>query len=243
MTCFNFWYFVMYRNKRKPKYMFCHAIDNDGQVGMVQISTLNLLQRHFKLKNLRCCTIWSNCKSQKGNSHIYKWKWLDALVHRRATNHTMPCKAIHSLIIIREVLILTLSIFIALKGCISWYSPASRMILNEMVVTDHILQYTPCSLGSILYPYTAERRDVLGNTFFEDQEISRGWGGLVREIAWDPRGEKFPLEGNLSVLGKVFPDASLLEAVYGHYNSDAWLSPRRHWESVKHKCSRKSSWC
>ena len=133
--------------------MFCHPIDDDGQVGMVQISTLNLRQRHFKLKNLRCWTSWSNRKSQKGNSHIYKWKWLDALVHRRATNHTMPCKAIHSLIIIREVLILTLSIFIALKGCSSWYSLATGMILNL---------------------YTAKRRDVLENTPPEAREIARG---------------------------------------------------------------------
>ena len=28
----------------------------------------------------------------------------------------------------------------------------------------------------ILYPYTAERRDALGNTSTEDRKISRGWG-------------------------------------------------------------------
>ena len=51
----------------------------------------------------------------------------------------------HSFIIIREVLILTLSIFIALLGCISWYPLATGVILNDMIFRDHIIQYTPCS--------------------------------------------------------------------------------------------------
>ena len=51
----------------------------------------------------------------------------------------------HSFIIIREVLILTLSIFIALQGCISWYPLATGVILNDMIYRDHIIQYTPCS--------------------------------------------------------------------------------------------------
>ena len=56
-----------------------------------------------------------------------------------------------------------------------------------------------------LYPYTAERRDVLENTLPEAQEISQG-----------PRGAKSPPEGNLEGRGGVFSNASRLEAVYGH---------------------------
>ena len=41
-----------------------------------------------------------------------------------------------------------------------------------------------------MYPYTAERRDVLENTLPEAQEISQG-----------PRGAKFPPEGNLEGRG------------------------------------------
>ena len=55
--------------------------------------------------------------------------------------------------------------------------------------TEHILSflnYTP----PVLYPYTAERRDVLENTLPEAQEIFQG-----------PRGAKSPPEGNLEGLG------------------------------------------
>ena len=48
-------------------------------------------------------------------------------------------------IIIREVLILTLSIFIPLKRCISSYPRATGMILNEMISRDHNIQSHPCS--------------------------------------------------------------------------------------------------
>ena len=54
-----------------------------------------------------------------------------------------------------------------------------------------------------MYPYTAERRDVLENTLPEAQEISRGvQNPRPREIS---RAE-----------GGVFSDTSRLEAVYGH---------------------------
>ena len=53
----------------------------------------------------------------------------------------------HSLIISREVLILTLSIFNALKVCISWYSLATGLISEAMIYEDHIIQYSPCALG------------------------------------------------------------------------------------------------
>ena len=48
-------------------------------------------------------------------------------------------------IIIREVLISTLSIFIPLQQCISWYPLATGVILNDLIYRDHIIQYTPCS--------------------------------------------------------------------------------------------------
>ena len=139
MTCFNFWYFVMYRNKRKPKYMFCHAIDNDGQVGMVQISTLNFRQRHFKLKKLRCCTIWSNRKSQKGNSHIYKWKWLDALVRHEPHNAMQYHTFSHYYQ--RSIDFNTVNIH-STEGMYFLVSTGNR---GDIEWNDHIIQYTPCS--------------------------------------------------------------------------------------------------
>ena len=65
---------------------------------------------------------------------------------------------------------------------------------------------------TILYPYTAERRDVLGCTspttkrFPEAREMSRGRS--PRDIS--------RAEGNLEVGGDVQPNTSRLEAVYGH---------------------------
>ena len=65
---------------------------------------------------------------------------------------------------------------------------------------------------SILYPYTAERRDVLENTLPEAQEISQGRGfctprperlpeGEARGQSRGPRGAKSPPEGNLEGRG------------------------------------------
>ena len=64
----------------------------------------------------------------------------------------------------------------------------------------------------VLYPYTAERRDVLENTLPEAQEISQGWGfctprperlpeGEARGQSRGPRGAKSPHEGNLEGRG------------------------------------------
>ena len=50
----------------------------------------------------------------------------------------------HSFTIIREVLILTLSIFIPLQRCICLYPLATGMILNEMINSDHNIQSHPC---------------------------------------------------------------------------------------------------
>ena len=64
----------------------------------------------------------------------------------------------------------------------------------------------------IMYPYTAERRDVFGCTspttkrFPEAREMSRGRS--PRDIS--------RAEGNLEVGGDVQPNKSRLEAVYGH---------------------------
>ena len=86
-------------------------------------------------------------------------KWTD---DQRIALHYALCQ-IHSLVIFREVLILKLSIFITLKGCISqrvdrWWENGSTLPWVWM------------------YPYTAEMRDVLGNTSPEAREISRGPG-------------------------------------------------------------------
>ena len=68
----------------------------------------------------------------------------------------------------------------------------------------------------ILYPYTAERRDVLGNTSPEAREIFQG-----------PRGAKSPPEGNLSAEGDVFPNTSLLSAVYRYNTGVAKFCPTK----------------
>ena len=77
----------------------------------------------------------------------------------------------HSLIIIMEVLILTLSIFKALKVCISWYSLATGLISEAMTYKHHIIQYSPCAPGSVqrntslgtVFPRTHPRESI-GNT-------------------------------------------------------------------------------
>ena len=57
-------------------------------------------------------------------------------------------------------------------------------------IEDSLLKYIEV-YQSILYPYTAERRDVLGNTSPEAREISQGRGFCT------PRPERLA-EGNLS---------------------------------------------
>ena len=77
----------------------------------------------------------------------------------------------HSLIISREVLILTLSIFNALKVCISWYSLATGLKSEATTYQDHIIRYSPCALGSVqrntslgtVFPRTLPRESI-GNT-------------------------------------------------------------------------------
>ena len=77
----------------------------------------------------------------------------------------------HSLIISREVLILTLSIFNALKVCISWYSLAKGLMSEAMIYKDHVIHYSPCALGSVqrntslgtVFPRTLPRESI-GNT-------------------------------------------------------------------------------
>ena len=65
--------------------------------------------------------------------------------------------------------------------------------------------YTASNLDK-LYTYTAERRDVLGNTSPEAREMSRGRS--PRDI--------LRAGGNLEVGGDVQPNSSRFEGVYGH---------------------------
>ena len=80
---------------------------------------------------------------------------------------------------------------------------ANRMVIRYDSMRTQILCLilNEYQLILILYPYTAERRDVLENTPREAQEISQG-----------PRGAKYPSEGNLKL--QVFPNASPFEAMY-----------------------------
>ena len=100
---------------------------------------------------------------------------------------------IHSLIISREVLILTLSILPAMQGCISWYIPWYGLMMRE-------------------WPYTASSRDVLGCT---SPPTSRFPSALEMSLGLRPR-DISRASGNLSVVGDVQPNTSLLSAVYGY---------------------------
>ena len=60
----------------------------------------------------------------------------------------------YRLYVFREVLILTRPILISLWGCNSWYIPRDGLLMREWPYTN--------SSRDVLYPYTAERRDVLG---------------------------------------------------------------------------------
>ena len=71
--------------------------------------------------------------------------------------------------------------------------------------------------GSVLYPYTAERRDVLKNTLPEAQEISRGRRFCTPEGVLESRGVQNPRPWEIfRSSGDVFPKTSLLSAVYGY---------------------------
>ena len=98
-------------------------------------------------------------------------------------------------------------------------------------------------LPPILYPYTAERRDVLGNTSPEAREISRGQGfctprperfpeGEARGKSRGPRGAKSPPEGNLKGRGgcisQCIPTRGSVRIQYHRYrrntgNTKYWL--------------------
>ena len=94
-------------------------------------------QRHFdqKLKPVRRKYL------SRGQDMLFISPWAGSTDFQRDVHSMMH----HSFIIIREVLILALSIFIAMYGCISWYPLATGVILNDMIFRDHNIQYTPCS--------------------------------------------------------------------------------------------------
>ena len=87
-------------------------------------------------------------------------------------------------------------------------------VTSDIISSSHgmMMQALLPLLSIVLYPYTAERRDVLGCTspttkrFPEAREMSRGRS--PRDIS--------RAEGNLEVGGDVQPNTSRLEAVYGH---------------------------
>ena len=99
----------------------------------------------------------------------------------------------HSLIIGREVLILTLYVLLTLQGCISWYIPRDGLMMRE-------------------WPYTASNRDELGCT---SPPTSRFPSALEMSLGLRPR-DISRASGNLLVVGDVQPNTSLLSAVYGY---------------------------
>ena len=93
-------------------------------------------QRHFdqKLKPVRRKYL------SRGQDMLFISPWAGSTDFQRDVHSMMH----HSFIIIREVLILTLSIFIPLQRCICLYPLATGMILNEMINSDHNIQSHPC---------------------------------------------------------------------------------------------------
>ena len=121
-------------------------------------------------ETLKCChSFWETWWSDVGNSHSETCLVDVSLILCKAASYWWNLA--HSLIISREVLILTLSIFNALKVCISWYSLATGLKSEATTYKDHVIRYSPCALGSVqrntslgtVFPRTLPRESI-GNT-------------------------------------------------------------------------------
>ena len=134
---------------------------------------------------------WSVCNAA-GNGQPGVWVvWVVKIVCINVSSMISVNSIYHSLIISREVLILTLSILPGLQGCISWYIPQYGLMMRE-------------------WTYTASSRDVLGCT---SPRTSRFPSALEMSLGLRPRDISLALR-NLLVVGDVQSNASLLSAVY-----------------------------
>ena len=135
---------------------------------------LPLSRRIKEVKENRVFAFQSLWKTYRLNLMVHIWAWskINSGIHStiflssRQNGYTY-----HSLIISRGVLILTLSIFNALKVCISWYSLATGLKSEATTYKDHVIRYSPCALGSVqrntslgtVFPRTLPRESI-GNT-------------------------------------------------------------------------------
>ena len=102
----------------------------------------------------------------------------------------------HSLIVGREVLILTLYILLTPQGCISWHIPEDGLMIRE-------------------WPYTASNQDALGCT---PPPTSRFPSALEMSLGTRDLSVVRDAQPNTSFLSAVYVyNTSRLEAVYGHY--------------------------
>ena len=79
----------------------------------------------------------------------------------------------------------TLYIF---KGCFSWNSLATGMTLNGMSYRDHIIQYTPCSLGKGVYWEILPQGQYCSLQFPGHVY----WSALRRSSPWESVPARFP---------------------------------------------------
>ena len=132
-----------------------------------------MLKQHCNLYNQS--TFWA--VSLAGNS--YTWPLRNH--HRVCTEHIQRTYytyfgTVHSLLIIREVLILTVWILIALLGCISWCIPWAGSMMREwpQEISWFSGMYHPIDPSS--WPWYVY--NIFRNGFFDDitfQRSSWGW--------------------------------------------------------------------
>ena len=133
--------------------------------------------RFFSTFCLSICRTWSN------------WSPLSAAVSSGGTGLTWQ--------LVPQMINLIFICFVSFENIVQSPFPSEASVMYPY--WGEIL-----SLGTVLYPYTAERRDVLENTLPEVQEISQGWGfctprperlpeGEARGQSRGPRGVYFPI--------------------------------------------------
>ena len=160
-----------------PHCLFTAPIEHQCHMTMMTLKTMNHSMITMVKLNLLChVNHWKNLWARRTDLSnlivLFAQEKLSSTIQSGIDLHVVIISSIiHSLIISRELLILTLSIFKALKVCISWYSLATGLISEAMIYKDHIIQYSPCALGSVqrntslgtVFPRTLPRESI-GNT-------------------------------------------------------------------------------
>ena len=93
---------------------------------------------------------------------------------------------VHSLPISREVLILTLSILITLKGCVSWYTPRDGLMMRKWPYSMSIIHWLEsgcigCTVYKLYIPYDLTS---VFETYLGLREFFGLSGGVQLDIIW-----------------------------------------------------------